>query len=87
MQHDSRTVPEAPADYPRPQLYRPGWISLNGTWEFAFDRSASWRFPRQVEWDREIRVPFSPETPASGICDPDFTRQCWYRRTFRLMPG
>jgi beta-galactosidase/beta-glucuronidase len=83
MPHESRaSVAEAPACYPRPQLYRPAWTSLNGTWQFAFDRDAVWRFPRHVIWDREIVVPFSPETPASGVGDPGFTRQCWYRRTF-----
>jgi beta-galactosidase/beta-glucuronidase len=80
--------PTAPAlletqrGYPRPQLERAGWTSLNGPWHFALDPEARWREPRQVHWDAVIQVPFSPETPASGIHDTSFYRRCWYRRTF-----
>ena len=28
--------------YPRPQLYRSGWQSLNGEWDFALDPDANW---------------------------------------------
>jgi hypothetical protein len=68
--------------YPRPQLERESWISLNGPWEFALDPDAKWRIPREVRWDRTILVPFSPETEASGIGDTSFYRRTWYRRTF-----
>ncbi|WP_437631467.1 glycoside hydrolase family 2 TIM barrel-domain containing protein [Sorangium sp. So ce854] len=53
--------------YPRPQLRRAGWTSLNGTWAFALDPEARWRRPGDVAWDRDIEVPFSPETEQSGI--------------------
>src|SRR5690606_7980231 len=53
--------------HPRPLLQRAGWISLDGIWEFALDRDAKWRRPEEVAWDARIRVPFAPETPASGI--------------------
>ena len=65
--------------YPRPQLQRASWVSLNGLWDFATDRGAEWRRPRDVTWDRQILVPFSPETSASGIGDASFLRACWYR--------
>ena len=68
--------------YPRPQLRRGGWASLNGTWDFAFG-DGTWTSPRNVRWDRKIVVPFAPETPASGIGDTGFHPFCWYRRTFR----
>ncbi|MHB8683524.1 MAG: glycoside hydrolase family 2 protein [Dehalococcoidia bacterium] len=68
--------------YPRPQLERDVWTSLDGAWQFAFDDAARWRDPDDVAWDREIRVPFAPETPASGIADTGFHPVCWYRRTF-----
>ena len=68
--------------YPRPQLVRAEWTSLNGTWEFALDRGAVWDQPREVTYDRAIVVPFAPETAASGINDPGFYRRCWYRRAF-----
>ncbi|HEX5480615.1 MAG TPA: glycoside hydrolase family 2, partial [Dehalococcoidia bacterium] len=69
-------------EYPRPQLVREGWTSLDGTWQFAFDDDAQWHRPEQVGWQREIVVPFAPETPASGIGDTGFHPMCWYRRTF-----
>ncbi len=68
--------------YPRPQLERQEWTSLNGKWDFAFDREARYTFPGQITWDRTITVPFSPETSASGIGDTDFARAVWYRRDF-----
>ena len=70
--------------YPRPQLRRDHWLSLNGEWEFALDREAVWDGPDQVVWDRVITVPFAPETPASGIAEAEFFMACWYRRTVQL---
>ena len=70
--------------YPRPQLRRSAWISLNGTWDFAMDEQGSLRDPDQVQWTQTIRVPFAPEAPASGIGRTDFFHVCWYRRQFEL---
>ena len=67
--------------YPRPQLMRQQWESLNGKWDFAIDAKAMWTSPGQVEFDRKIVVPFSPETPASGVEDTGFYDAVWYRRT------
>ena len=69
--------------YPRPQLRRDEWISLNGEWEFAIDPEARWSLPDEVSWDDTINVPFAPETEASGIGDSGLYRACWYRRTFK----
>ncbi|MBL8216428.1 MAG: glycoside hydrolase family 2 [Bryobacterales bacterium] len=66
--------------YPRPLLERPHWISLNGSWDFTFDDDCRYEHPDQVPWERTIQVPFSPETPASGIADTGFHPVCWYRR-------
>jgi beta-galactosidase/beta-glucuronidase len=66
--------------YPRPQLQREYWFSLNGSWTFAIDRDATWRRPADVEWDATIVVPFAVEAPASGIGDASYLRACWYRR-------
>jgi beta-galactosidase/beta-glucuronidase len=63
-------------------LERPEWVNLNGPWEFALDPDAKWSLPDQVDWTATILVPFSPETPASGIGNTGFYRACWYRRTF-----
>src|SRR5438270_8556443 len=68
--------------YPRPQLQRADWQSLNGPWDFALDPEARWTVPDRVEWKGQIRVPFAPETRASGIEDDGFYRACWYRRRF-----
>jgi beta-galactosidase/beta-glucuronidase len=73
--------------YPRPQLVRERWESLNGPWRFAIDLEARWKQPDEVAWDREILVPFTPETPASGIGDTGLFRACWYQRTLRLPPA
>jgi hypothetical protein len=70
--------------YPRPQLRRREWVSLNGDWGFAVDPAGSWRLPGEVKWDRTIRVPFSPETRASGIGDTSFYQAVWYRRSVTL---
>ncbi len=69
--------------YPRPQLERAEWSSLDGEWEFALDPEAEWKVPEDVRWDARIRVPFSPETPASGIGNTGFYKACWYRRRFQ----
>ena len=76
--------------YPRRQLRRPGWASLDGAWDFALDPEARWTSPASVTWSTTIRVPFAPETPASGVCNTSLYRACWYRRTFdapALGPG
>ena len=76
----SDDLDESGRAYPRPQLRRQSWRSLNGRWEFALDPDGRWAHPHEVRWDRTIRVPFAPETPASGINDTSFYRACWYRR-------
>jgi beta-galactosidase/beta-glucuronidase len=68
--------------YPRPQLRREEWYSLNGAWDFELDVDAELTLPRQVAWSRTIQVPFSPETPRSGIGDTGLYRACWYRKRF-----
>jgi beta-galactosidase/beta-glucuronidase len=68
--------------YPRPQLRRPGWTSLDGTWEFAIDRDGSYPTPGAVHFDRRILVPFAPETARSGVHETGFMHAVWYRRTF-----
>ncbi len=74
--------PEDSHSYPRPQLQRDDWISLSGVWDFSIDQSAAWTEPASVEWNDSILVPFSPETPASGVSATGFYRVVWYRRSF-----
>jgi beta-galactosidase/beta-glucuronidase len=80
----SESLDETGRGYPRPQLRRPTWLSLNGEWDFALNTSGGWTRPEQVTWSQRIIVPFAPETPASGIGNTGFYRWCWYRRRFRL---
>lgn len=70
-------------EHPRPQLVRPGWVSLNGTWDHAFTDTPS----RPRRWDGPIVVPFSPETVLSGVERQLRPEQwLWYHRTF-VAPG
>lgn len=71
--------------YPRPQLQRRNWRSLNGLWKFAYDDQGQWHHPDQVrKWPAAIAVPFAPESLRSGIADTGFHPNCWYERDFDL---
>ncbi len=68
-------------EYPRPQMRRSSYLSLNGPWEYAFVRGEA----APKSYDGTICVPFSPESALSGVgrrLEPDET--LWYRRSFAL---
>jgi beta-galactosidase/beta-glucuronidase len=83
--------PDLDLEYPRPQLVRDRWSDLTGTWQFghdagdvglderwyAFDDLADRRI-----FDSDIRVPYPPESPASGVEERGYHRVVWYRRRF-----
>jgi beta-galactosidase/beta-glucuronidase len=69
--------------YPRPQLRRSRWISLNGPWDFLLDPAGALT-RSEVTWGGSITVPFSPETARSGVRDTGFYKACWYRRQVPL---
>lgn len=50
-------------EYPRPQFVRNSYINLNGCWKCEFSKSSE--LPSDFKTD--ITVPFSPETPLSGV--------------------
>jgi len=71
--------------YPRPQLYRDGYISLNGQWEFLFDaknkgEGEGYHKGLPVADKLKIKVPFSYETAASGINKQEPCNNVWYSR-------
>jgi beta-galactosidase/beta-glucuronidase len=73
------------SSYPRPQLVRAHWQSLNGPWKFTFDPERKYTHPKDgIDWQHEIRVPFPPESQASGIGDRGFHSVCWYEREFDI---
>lgn len=51
------------AEYPRPQFVRDSYYSLNGIWKCAFSDDSD--IPGEMK--QSICVPFSPETPLSGV--------------------
>lgn len=51
------------SEYPRPQLERSSYLSLNGTWQYKITKSSD--IPE--EFDGDIIVPFSPECPLSKV--------------------
>ena len=70
--------------YPRPQLRRRSFFSLDGTWELAFSRTPE--IPSTFPYT--VNVPFPPESEASGVTARRARGEMlFYRRTFRLPEG
>ena len=58
-------------EHPNPQFYRENWLNLNGRWGFSFDFDLSgvergWH-ENGSGFEKEIVVPFCPESELSGI--------------------
>lgn len=68
-------------EYPRPQFVRDSYVNLNGRWDYAITKTD--KFP--IKYDGKILVPFSPESPLSGVnrvLKPN--EYLFYRTTFVL---
>ena len=80
-------VATQPAEsYPNPQFRRRAWVDLRGPWAFAIDDenvglTRGWASDDGA-FQREICVPFPPESRLSGIANPGPHPIVWYRRTF-----
>ena len=69
-------------EYPRPQMVRDSWKSLNGLWEYAITQAGD-SMPKIFQG--RILVPFAVESALSGVgkaVGPD--KILWYRTTFTV---
>jgi len=71
-------------EYPRPQLIREQWTSLNGLWEYALvPKSGDRSIPTSFEGN--ILVPFAVESSLSGVGrNVGKDSLLWYQRMFSL---
>jgi hypothetical protein len=73
----SNALPE----YPRPQLTRARWQSLNGVWQFAGAAEGE-RPPFGADLAERVLVPYPIESALSGIMRHE--DRMWYRRTITV---
>ena len=69
-------------EYPRPQMVRSEWQSLNGLWDYAITPKSE---PEPTKFDGKILVPFAVESSLSGVgrkVTPDDA--LWYKTTFTV---
>ena len=70
--------------YPRPQMRRDSYVNLNGLWDFAVSKEGV--LPKT--YDKQIRVPFCPESALSGLkMEVEPGSYLFYRRKLELPEG
>ena len=68
-------------EYPRPQMTRANWQSLNGLWDYGLTDAAATTAP--ATYAGHILVPYPYEAALSGVGKPSIPDQrLWYHRTF-----
>ena len=73
-------------EYPRPQMTRKEWLSLNGSWDYAFAPHSNPHPP--ARFSGKILVPFPMESALSGVQKKSAPNErIWYRRTFAIPPS
>ena len=85
MQNINQAIPRP--EFPNPQFERKNWQNLNGKWQFKFDHGRTGEerdFVNSDVYDMEINVPFTYESPLSGINIKDLCECVWYKRTFNI---
>ena len=69
-------------EYPRPQMLRPEWKSLNGLWDYAVTPKSE---ARPKTFDGKILVPFAIESSLSGVGKALTPEDAlWYRTSFSV---
>ena len=72
-------------EYPRPQMVRPEWKSLNGLWEYSITGKAD---PKPEAFEGRILVPFPVESSLSGVGRKlKADDALWYKTTFKVPGG
>ena len=70
------------SEYPRPQMVRSSWKSLNGLWEYAVTPAAA---ETMGAAEGQILVPFCIESSLSGVGRTVTEEDAlWYKQSFRL---
>ncbi|KAI1761951.1 glycoside hydrolase family 2 protein [Hypoxylon sp. FL1150] len=70
-------------EYPRPQLQRAQWQSLNGVWKWKSAAYPGEAVPAKGSFDEDIMVPSCIESGLSGVMKQNQTYS-WYRTEFTV---
>jgi len=74
-------------EHPRPDFERAAWLNLNGQWQWELDEQGDGEargLTSGNDLSGTILVPFCPESTLSGIANPEYMVNTWYRRQFAV---